>query len=382
MLVRLSLAMLCLTTALPAAPVDRLLEQIKGVGGQGEGHAAAHQAVRQLSAGDVDSLLPILNASNDANPLAVNWLRGAFEAIASRALRSGGTLPQQELEAFVRDTDNAPRIRRLAYEWLVKVDPEAPNRMIPGMLDDPSPEMRRDAVARIIDAARQAESAGEPDAAGKTWRTALANAVDRDQVDTIAAALKEHGEEVSLIEHFGFLMEWRLIGPFDNKDMQGFDVAYPPEEELKFDARYTSSYWGGTDGPVTWKACESQKSDGLVDIAELLHNHKGSVVYAATDFLADRAQPVEFRLSTSNAWKLWLNGELLFAREEYHRGMRFDQYRVPASLRPGRNVIILKVLQNEQEQDWAQDYGFQFRVTDLAGRAVRESADRRAASAP
>ena len=79
---------------------------------------------------------------------------------------------------------------------------------------------------------------------------------------------------------------------------------------------------------------------------------------------------MQFRLAIPNAWKLWLNGQPLFGREEYHRGKSFDQYVVPGRLKAGRNVILLKVLQNEQTESWAQRYEFQFRVTDPAGAAV------------
>ncbi len=44
------------------------------------------------------------------------------------------------------------RSRRLAFEWLTKIDPAAPGRLIPGFLNDPSLELRREAVARLITA--------------------------------------------------------------------------------------------------------------------------------------------------------------------------------------------------------------------------------------
>ena len=61
------------------------------------------------------------------------------------------------------------------------------------------------------------------------------------------------------------------------------------------------------------------------DIAEQIKNYKGSTMYATTDFYADREQKVEIRHGTPNAWKLWVNGELMFARDEYHRGMMLAQ---------------------------------------------------------
>ena len=372
----LSLSLLiCLVSAsfVQAAELDALLEQVKAVGPKGQGNLEAQQAVVKLSQADREALLPILNASNDANPLAMNWLRGVFEAIADDTLKSGGELPQHDLEEFVLDTNNAPRVRRLAYEWLAKVDESAPDRIIPTMLNDPSEELRRDAVARLIEAAQGAVAEGNQSFAQTHWKQALEGAVDEDQVNTIVEGLKEQGEEVDLVDHFGMLMSWKLIGPFDNKDMKGFDVAYPPEQEIDFSAKYE-----GQLGEVEWKSYQSEKQDGEFDIGELVANHKGSVTYATTTFESDREQDVEFRISTQNAWKLWLNGELLFAREEYHRGMFFDQYRVRGTLKPGENVLLLKVLQNEQEQDWAQDYKFKFRVTDFSGRAIHPADDRRA----
>ena len=50
--------------------------------------------------------------------------------------------------------------------------------------------------------------------------------------------------------------------------------------------------------------------------------------------------------------------------------MKLDQYRVPVELKQGRNVILLKVCQNEQTENWAQRYRFQVRVCDPAGSAL------------
>ncbi len=355
--------------------LDALILQIKGVGPRGEGHSDAQAALRTLSRSDAAALLPLLRACDDANPLAHNWLIATFEAIADRTQKSGGALPAAEFEEFVRDRSHDPKVRRLVYEWLVRIDETAPDRLIPDMLDDPSAELRRDAVARVMVAARQFGEDGQLDPARVTWEHALGGAVDQDQVDTIVAALKELGREVDLIEHFGYVMDWTLMGPFDNKEMKGFDVAYPPEQTIDLDATCE-----GNTGPVRWQALTSEQPDGLFNIAELVAPHKGAAMYATTTYESDRDRDVEFRLSTQNAWKVWLNGELLFAREEYHRGKQFDQYRVQAHLKAGENRILLKVLQNEQEQDWAQEWGFTFRVCDSSGRGLPEAGDRRAAS--
>jgi hypothetical protein len=47
-----------------------------------------------------------------------------------------------------------------------------------------------------------------------------------------------------------------------------------------------------------------------------------------------------------------------------------DQYIVNASLKKGTNRILLKIAQNEQEEEWAQRWQFQLRVCDTNGTAV------------
>jgi hypothetical protein len=111
----------------------------------------------------------------------------------------------------------------------------------------------------------------------------------------------------------------------------------------------------------------------MVDIAKSIGPHKGAVIYVTTEFVTPAQRKVEVRLGTPNAWKLWINGKLAFAREEYHRGSGLDQYRVAADLAPGKNTLLLKICQNEQKEDWAQDYKFQLRVCDPSGVAVHSS---------
>jgi hypothetical protein len=94
-------------------------------------------------------------------------------------------------------------------------------------------------------------------------------------------------------------------------------------------------------------------------------------MYLLTGFQSPTSRRVELRLGTDNAWKLWFNGELQFSRNEYHRGKALDQYRIPVTMKPGNNVILLKVCQNEQTEDWAQDYQVQLRVCDSNGRGIR-----------
>jgi hypothetical protein len=93
-------------------------------------------------------------------------------------------------------------------------------------------------------------------------------------------------------------------------------------------------------------------------------------MYATTTWDSADDQQVEVRLGTPNAWKLWVNGKQVFEREEYHRSSAVDQYKVPVTLKAGVNVLLFKICQNEQTQEWAQRYQFQLRICDSTGSAV------------
>ena len=87
----------------------------------------------------------------------------------------------------------------------------------------------------------------------------------------------------------------------------------------------------------------------MIDIAKQIENYKGSLMYAATTWTSDKDQQVEIRLGTPNSWKLWVNGELVFEREEYHRSSKLDQYRVPVTLKVGREHVDVQGLSERND---------------------------------
>jgi hypothetical protein len=214
-----------------------LIDRILAVGREGAGNQKASAAWRELVQLGPDGLIQILQSFDRADPISANWLRSAVDAIAERELAKGKSLPASQLEAFVGETKHSGSGRRLAYEWLVKVDPSAPARLLPKMLDDPGEELRRDAVAFGLQNAKQLLDKNEKSAATVSYRKLLAAARDRDQVESIAKTLKNLGGSVDLVAQFGFITQWKLIGPFDNTGGIGFQTAYPPEKKIDLTAK-------------------------------------------------------------------------------------------------------------------------------------------------
>lgn len=351
------------------AEIGPLLAKLRAVGPDGAGDREAAPAWKELVKNDASRLPQILAGLDGAGPLAANWIRTAVDAIAERQLQQGRPLPAAELEKFLLDKKQDPRARRLAYQWLLRVDPSAEGRLIPGMLDDPSLEMRRDAVARLIDEAAAHAKAKRTDEAVALYRKALGAARERDQIDLVAKRLRALGQKIDLVRQLGYVVRWKLLGPFADVGGKGFDAVYPPEKELRFDAEYQ-----GNKGPVRWKDFVCSDDYGTVDLNKGLMEVKEVVGYAATEFYAERDAEVELRFTSDNALKIWVNGALTASYKIYHGGSQPDQYVNRVALRRGRNVILVKVGQNELTQDWARGWNFHLRVVDLAGAPVLSAA--------
>jgi hypothetical protein len=347
------------------AKIAERIEKIRAVQPKGENHAEAAKAARELQNSSVEHLPQIIAGMDGANPLATNWLRGVAESVASKHAESGGKLPVAQLEKLFADSKHAPRGRRLAYELIATVDPKAEERLIPGLQTDPSLELRYDAIRLAIEQAKEAEAAGDKEKAQQIYSQAFVHARDLEQTKAIAAKLKGLGETVDMPTRLGFVVRWQVIGPFENGGDKGWDVAYPPESEFDLKAEYQ-----GQKGPVKWQEFATDDEYGLVDLNAGLDKHKGAIAYAAAEFIADREREVDIRIGCINANKVWVNGELVAANRVYHTGMTIDQYIGQAKLKPGKNLILVKVGQNEQTEDWAQAWQFQLRVCDSLGGPV------------
>ena len=342
---------------------------LRAVGGEGQGNLAAGQAMQRLAKSRAVKLPALLSAMDGANPFAANYIRGAVDVIVGNTLAKGGQLPMVELGEFLLKKSHDTKPRALAFDLIRRVDAGAAEQLVPGFLGDPSVDLRREAVTRLIGQAMGLVKSDNKPAAVLLYRQALDAARDLDQIQSISGELRELGRKVSLTRHFGFLVNWQMAGPFHNKDRVGFAAVFGPEKNPNLSASYN-----GMDGKVEWQPYSTDDEYGMVDFNKPYGDLKEVTGYAQTEFISGSDRPAELRLGCKNAWKVWLNGELVFGRDEYHRGMRIDQYKLPVQLKKGSNTILVKACQNEQVEDWTVQWQFQLRVCDATGTAIHSAA--------
>ncbi|MBA4066238.1 MAG: hypothetical protein C0501_21485 [Isosphaera sp.] len=352
--------------AAPATSADddlaKALATLKAVGKEGKGNEDAGPAWKAVVGKGGAALMPTLGAVDDAHPTAANWLRTAAGAVAEAERTAGRALPAKTLEAFATDTRHAPSARRLAYELLLTQDPAAKARLLPGFINDKSPDLRRDAVA-----ARMAEldDISKP-VTRADYEKLLPFARDKDQVEFLAKAIDKLGGRASTTEHFGFVTAAHLVGPFDAPESKGYTTAYPPDAATAPDGAFK-----GKDGAeVKWAPAATADRYGTFDLNKLLGKHKNAVAYALAVVVAPAETPCEVRVTSPTSVKTYLNGKEIFGRDEYHHGDPFDAHTGRGTLKKGENVVVVKVCQNDQPQPWAQRWQFQVRVCDDTGGAL------------
>ena len=348
-------------TASPAVAaegeVKQALDALKAVGREGANNESAGPAWKALVGAGAEALMPTLAAIDDADPRSGNWLRLAVSAVAEAEKKAGRPLPADKLEAFVTDTKNAPSARRVAFDLLAGQDPKAKGRLLRGFLNDRSPNLRREAIAAELEAVK---TSARP---VSDLKRLFAAARDEDQVDAIAKQLDELKSPVSVTEHYAFITRWQLVGPFPSEQGKALTTAHPPETLTE-----PKGTFKGKDGAeVGWKPHATADKLGSVDLTKAVAVHKSAAVYALGVVTAEKETPAEVRVTSPNAVQVFVNGTKVFEREEYHHGELLDYHPAKAVLKPGRNVVVVKVCQNDQKEAWAQSWRFAARVCDPTG---------------
>ncbi len=344
------------------------IDAIRKAGQGGAGFDQAMDAATQLRSTPIEGVTVLLDGLADTNPIAENWIRG----VVFDVVRRGKALPVDLLSQYAMDQANNPIGRGLAMELLQKEAPEQAQTLISKCLNEVSLPLREMAVQQKIDSAKQVEK-DAPETARANYRDALAAARHPQQLTTIVEALRKLGDEdVNIKSSFAMIGKWHSLAPLDNTDGIGYDTPYTPEQEVAAGGSVDlKAQHQGKHGSISWIEVSDSGDEGFVDLASAYEKEKGAVCYLYGEFESSLARPVQIRLGSENASKVWINGELVLAKEVYHAGYTIDQYIAGAELKKGINRVLLKICQNEQTESWAQDWKFQFRITDPTGKPLQ-----------
>lgn len=326
---------------------------------------ASTLAMKQILSDPSTDLLTVLTTMNGKSAVSKNWYLSVAQAVADRDPEQSKAILEQFLTRLSEDGD----ARYWAFAYVTNGQPELRKELLGSMLADPCLELRYEAV-ELQREQLEASDAEKPQRVAR-YRELLAASRLPEQIQAIGEKLEELGEKTDLLELFGFLPAWQVVGPFDNVGLVGFAKDYPVEAAYAAGTVDLAAKFEGKAGSVAWAAVLTDSPDGSIDLKGQMENAKGAVAYALGEFKAGQETDCELRIGSPNAVKVWLNGDLVISREVYHSGNQIDQYTTPVKLKSGNNTILVKSCQNEQTEPWAQDWNFQLRFTDTSGLAIQ-----------
>jgi len=165
---------------------------------------------------------------------------------------------------------------------------------------------------------------------------------------TLARLLYLQGDTVAMKEALskaGLVLPLHVIGTFDNDQGKGLDVEFPPEREIDLKARYQGALLD-----IGWRKAQTQPL-GQVELDELMAPTQWSVAYAVSAVAVEREGDYEVRLTTSDPFKLFVDGVLVMEERELDAtGMIPDAFVVRVHLGKGPHRILVKSAQ--REGDW------------------------------
>ncbi|MBC8472792.1 MAG: hypothetical protein H8D56_25300 [Planctomycetes bacterium] len=160
------------------------------------------------------------------------------------------------------------------------------------------------------------------------------------------------------LQMLNFVKTFKIIGPFGSKNSDTFNRAFPPEENLDFNAAYP-----GSADDVRWQIA-SVDNKGYLDFLKIFSPSDWVCAYAYCKLISPKAGPAQLRLGTNDTVTLWLNGQKLLSKN-IERSAAPDSDILPVNLRKGENTILIKVCNTEF------NWGLYLRITDNSGQPIK-----------
>ncbi len=194
------------------------------------------------------------------------------------------------------------------------------------------------------------------------YRSVYSSTYLRDRIEILKGMLLfKRGDTTSVKgfrRRFGFIDEFKIIGPFSNRNKEEFEGPHLPP--------------GGFDGSlslmgknyyVSWFDTRSNWI-GIVTIGELFSNIGDSLFYLYREVGIDKSGVYKLSLGKTGYADIWIDGKKIFSNREEH-GFFFDQYVIEVFLPEGQHNLLIRI--GNSERGGAK---LSLRITDSEGKAA------------
>ncbi|MFD2512346.1 tetratricopeptide repeat protein [Pontibacter locisalis] len=184
---------------------------------------------------------------------------------------------------------------------------------------------------------------------------ALAHSSLGDHYD-LSNQLKEAEKEFSQI---GALVDWQIVGEFENISASGFNKDYSPIHQ----ADSKTAFRNKSGAAVYWFDLPAYRTNRWIDFNYHFFTHN-SVIYAQTFVNSPSEQEVQLRVGVSGSLKAWINDALVMSEQE-ERNNDLDTYLAKVKLKKGYNRVLIQIAES-----YAGRSNFMARLTDGTGKPL------------
>ena len=145
---------------------------------------------------------------------------------------------------------------------------------------------------------------------------------------------------IEIAKHeFTYVSNWWILGPFDNKDGNGLNMKYAPENEFDTD----KSYLGKKNQSILWQFIENKDYwSGYIDFTKLFDDSSNGVAYARTSLELKENGKINIGIGSNDGVKLWINGKLVLTNQ-IARKAQPNQDKITVNMKKGKNDILIKI---------------------------------------
>ncbi len=161
----------------------------------------------------------------------------------------------------------------------------------------------------------------------------------------------------------GWLVDWQIVGPFDNAGGKGHADVLPPEVQAYQDGQAFTGLLPLE--PISWRELDpSATARAYVSFDELVRPNTYGTSFATTWIKVPHKMDAALHLGTSGAYKVWVDGQPVGEGEAYRNAHPLQETH-GVHLDAGWHRVLIKV--GVEESAW----GFSPRVSDAKGRAIK-----------
>lgn len=150
-----------------------------------------------------------------------------------------------------------------------------------------------------------------------------------------------------LEKHLGFIDHWRIVGPFRNDGMDGYDAVLDPERE-----GFTGEQqeFVGKFSDLRWLEVPRSSETGFIAADEYIGDASTAVIYAISECYFESTAHAA-HLAVDGAYKLWVD-EAPVASKDHSLGGAIARDVAPLQAKRGWHRIFLKVATDRVAPGW------------------------------